>query len=180
MLRTQTVAALCFYFKPQTILEVGSFIGKSTFSMALAADHYSNERNCEIFCCDHSNEINFPKLTNTKINQFHKTNSTDMFEKMNKDLKFDFIHLDGGLQKKDFLPLKQIISDNTIFIFDDFEGSEKGVLNFINLLNNNVISRNTHCLVYPIQKQVAQEYSLNEPSSTAVVLPVSSMTITRQ
>ena len=51
------------FFKPKIICEVCSFIGKSTFSMAFAADIYSNEHKCKIYCCDHSNKINFPNIT---------------------------------------------------------------------------------------------------------------------
>ena len=41
------------YFLPKIIVEIGSFIGKSTFSIALATDCYLPDGNCNIFCCDY-------------------------------------------------------------------------------------------------------------------------------
>ena len=64
--------SITLFFKPKIICEVGSFIGKSTFSMAFAADIYSKEYECSIYCCDISNEINFPNITSTTLKQFIK------------------------------------------------------------------------------------------------------------
>jgi len=172
--------SICLYYKPQTILEIGSFIGKSTFSMAFAADTYNKEKESEIYCCDYSNEIIFPKLTKTKITQFHKTKSTLMFRTIDKKIKIDLIHIDGRVQSKDFEIMKDRISENTLIIFDDYEGIEKGTINWINLINNGVLSRDTHCLINPIQNQVAKSYHLIEPSNTAVVIPISSLRFTPQ
>ena len=65
--------SLVIYFKPETIIEVGSFIGKSIISMALGADTYKEEYESKIYCCDMSNDITLPKLSLTKITQFNKT-----------------------------------------------------------------------------------------------------------
>ena len=54
------------YFKPKLVVEIGSFIGKSAFSMAYACDDFSDEFKSKIYCCDHSNEIEFPKSTKTQ------------------------------------------------------------------------------------------------------------------
>ena len=125
--------SVVLFFKPKIIVEVGSFIGKSTFSMAFAADTYLKEYGCSIYCCDYSNEINFPNFTSTKIMQFHKKSSTEMFKYFGSEQKFDLLHLDGRLQNEDFDLLKNNLNDKSIFILDDFEGNEKGVINFINL-----------------------------------------------
>ncbi len=168
--------SLCLFFKPKNILEVGSFIGKSTFSMALAADTYLKEKKSEIFCCDLSNKIIFPNLTTTKIHQFHKTTSTDMLKQIEDEKIFDLIHLDGKLNPKDFDLLKNKISQNTLFAFDDFDGNNKGVINYHLLLDSNVISKKTHCVVYPVQKEISNSFNLLEPSTTAVVLPFNLLT----
>lgn len=168
------------FFKPEKILEIGSFIGKSTFSMAYAADNYSHESKCEIYCCDYSNEIKFPKLTKTIINQFHKTSSTEMIKQLQESIVLDLIHLDGRLQNDDFLILKNKISENTLFLLDDFEGNEKGVINLISLINNNLISRNTHCVIYPLENEIGEKYNLLEKSTTAVILPIKLLKITNQ
>ena len=43
------------HFKPIRILEIGTFIGKSTISMASAMEEFTDKG--EIFTCDASNEI---------------------------------------------------------------------------------------------------------------------------
>lgn len=172
--------SITLFFKPKIICEVGSFIGKSTFSMAFAADVYSNEHNCLIYCCDYSNEINFPNITSTEIKQFHKKSSTEMFKKLDSDQNIDLLHLDGRLQNEDFDLLKKKISEKTIIILDDFEGNEKGVVNLNALLNSNLISRQSHCLIYPIQEETKKNYSLLEKSTSAVIVPLGSLRITAQ
>ncbi len=168
------------FFKPKKIIEIGSFIGKSTFSMAYAADNYFSENKCEIYCCDHSNEIKFPKLTKTKIKQFHKTTSTEMIKQLEENIIIDFIHLDGRLENDDCLILKNKISEDTLFLIDDFEGNEKGVVNLFSLINSNLISRNTHCVIYPLENEIAEKYNLLEKSTTAVILPIKLLRITNQ
>lgn len=172
--------SITLFFKPKIILEIGSFIGKSTFSMAIAADFNLTECSCDIFCCDYSNEIKFPNLTKTKIKQFHKTSSTNMFKKLDTNLSIDLIHVDGRLENEDFELIKERINHNTFFIIDDFEGNEKGVANLFNLLNNNVISRNTYCVIYPIDNLISKKYGLIEKSTTAVLLPIKYLKITSQ
>ena len=172
--------SIILFFKPKIVLEVGSFIGKSTFSMALAADFNLTECSCDIFCCDYSNEIKFPSLTKTKIKQFHKTSSTEMFKKLDVDLNIDLIHVDGRLEVEDCTLLKERINDDTLFIIDDFEGNEKGVANLFNLLNNKVISRATYCVIYPIDNFVGKTYGLVEKSTTAILLPIKFLKITSQ
>tara|TARA_B100001996_G_C18538857_1_gene546104 strand:- start:15 stop:725 length:711 start_codon:yes stop_codon:yes gene_type:complete len=172
--------SITLFFKPKIICEVGSFIGKSTFSMAFAADIYSKEHKCLIYCCDISNEINFPNITSTKIKQFHKKSSTEMLKSFESDQKIDLLHLDGRLQNEDFDLLKNNLTEKTILILDDFEGNEKGVVNFINLLNNNLISRKSHCLIFPIQDETKTKYSLLERSTSAVLIPLELLRITAQ
>ncbi len=181
---SSTTAWLLFsttlFFRPKIIMEVGSFIGKSTFSMAFAADSYLSEGDCKIFCCDSSNEIKFPELTQTKIKQFHKTSSTEMIKKLEMNMIIDLIHLDGRLENEDCILLKDKICEDTIFILDDFEGNEKGVVNLFSLLNNNVISRNTHCVIYPLENYIGEKYNLVERSTSAVILPIKLLKITSQ
>ncbi len=172
--------SVVLFFKPKKIIEVGSFIGKSTFSMALSADNYLAEGNCHIYCCDYSNEIHFPNMTKTKIMQFHKTSSTEMLRQLEGKGIFDFIHLDGRLENADCDILQKQINEDTLFMLDDFEGNEKGVVNLFTLLNQNLISRNTHCVIYPIENQVSKNYNLLEKSSSAFILPIKLLKITNQ
>ena len=73
-------------------------------------------------------------------------------KKLLKGNKIDVLFIDGDHSyegvKKDFLNYSDFVSSNGLIILDDFEGNEKGVINFINLLNNNLISRKSHCLIF--------------------------------
>ena len=56
--------------------------------------------------------------------------SHEMFAEMAEDeAKADLIYLDGRLSQQDVEPLNKIIHDKTVFVMDDFEGTEKGVAN---------------------------------------------------
>ena len=138
---------LAKFFQPKVIAEVGTFIGISTVTMNLAM-----ERLVDIYTCDHSNNIN---LDIPNIFQYPKQTSTQMFKDMaEKKVGVDLLYLDGRLQQEDFQYFPQIIHDQTIFVFDDFEGTEKGVVNALMLEGANRL------LIYP-----------REGRKTAVSLP---------
>ena len=67
-----------------------------------------------------------------------------MLKSFSSDTKFDIVHLDGRLKQEDFNLLKNNITEKTIFILDDFEGIEKGVINYFNLVSSSLISRKSH------------------------------------
>ena len=84
------------------------------------------------------------------------------------------------MKNEDCSILKEKIHEDTFFILDDFEGNEKGVVNLFNLLNNNVISRNTHCIIYPLENEIGERYNLVEKSTSAIILPIKLLKITNQ
>ena len=63
---------------------------------------------------------------------------------------------------------------------DDFEGNEKGVINFHHLVNQNVLSRKSHCLIYPIQNEILKDHGFSEQSTSAVLLPLELLRVTSQ
>lgn len=139
---------LAKFFQPKVIAEVGTFIGVSAVTMNLAM-----ERLVDIYTCDHSNNIN---LDIPNIFQYPKQTSTEMFKDMaNKRVNVDLLYLDGRVQEEDFQHLPSIIHDQTVFVFDDFEGIEKGVVNAMRLNGANRV------LIYP-----------REGRKTAVSLPL--------
>lgn len=144
------VYRLVKFFKPDTIAEVGTFIGVSTRAMRLAAP------SAEIYTCDVSNQIQvYPD--DTKLYQYPKKTSTEMFKhlvEMNKTI--DLVYLDGRLGQDDFEPLSKLVHSETVFVLDDFEGVEKGVANAMMLEGTGRI------LIYPRQDK-----------KTAVSLPLS-------
>ena len=140
---------LAKFFQPKVVAEVGTFIGVSTRTMRLGAS------SADIYTCDVSNRIQVDS-SDTKLHQYPKTSSTDMFKDLaEKKVGVDLLYLDGRLQQEDFQYFPQIIHDQTIFVFDDFEGIEKGVVNAMRLDGANRL------LIYP-----------REGRKTAVSLPL--------
>ena len=144
------------FFQPNTIAEVGTFIGVSTLTMNLAL-----ERLVDIYTCDASNAID---LDIPNIFQYRKMVSPDMFKDMaNKEVKVDLIYLDGRLGQDDIEPLNKIIHERTVFVLDDFEGTEKGVANAMMLESPNRV------LIYP-----------REGRKTAISLPFTMLQVVPQ
>lgn len=144
------------FFQPKVIAEVGTFIGVSTNVMNLAM-----ERLVDIYTCDHSNNIN---LVVPNIFQYPNTTSSDMFTDMaTKNVKADIVYLDGRLTEKDFEPLAKIVHTDTVFVLDDFEGVEKGVVNAL------MLESAARVLIYP-----------REGRKTAISLPMTMLRVVPQ
>lgn len=140
------------FFKPSVIAEVGTFIGRTTTALAWGA------RDAEVHTCDSSNDLKIPTYFN--INQYPKKTSTEMFKIMGDiGTTADMVVLDGRLSPEDGEPLSKIVTDSTVFVFDDFEGVEKGVVNASLLLQS--LAPYYH-LVYPPK---------NLNSAVALLLP---------
>ena len=155
------------YFKPIRIIEVGTFIGRSTISMSQAQDDEGIE-GAEIFTCDFSNNITLPWDGKTKIHQFQKKSSTEMLKKLTGT--FDFCFFDGRLTEEDLTLLSKLISNKTIIALDDFEGMEKGVINLINLKCIPMLQK--YILIYPPSDEFLRRYQLTSTALTAVMILV--------
>ena len=143
------------FFQPSNIAEVGTFIGVSTRTMQLAAPH------AHIFTCDVSNDIN---LGLVQVTQYPKKPSHEMFEDLAKqEEKVDLVYLDGRLSEKDIPHLTNVIHNETVFVLDDFEGTEKGVANAMVLEGGNSV------LIYP-----------RGGNKTAIVIPMTLLHLVRQ
>lgn len=115
------------FFQPKRVAEVGTFIGVSTHII-----YDARRGEVDIWTCDGSNNIDL-KLPK-HIVQYPKTMSHDMFADLaSKEVKVDLVYLDGRLSGQDMEPLGKIIEPHTVFVFDDFEGIEKGVVNALML-----------------------------------------------
>ena len=149
------------FFQPKVIAEVGTFIGVSTMVMDLATGTTAQIRTCDV-----SNRIDldlYPEQAEL-IEQYFHTPSHEMFADMAKEeLKADLIYLDGRLSKQDEEPLNKIIHDKTVFVLDDFEGTEKGVANAMMLESPGRV------LVYP-----------REGRKTAMSIPMTLLQIVPQ
>jgi predicted O-methyltransferase YrrM len=145
------------FFQPKVIAEVGTFIGVSTMVMDLATPDTA-----AIYTCDMSNNINLNMTAN--IIQYPKTASHDMFKDIaERGAKIDLVYLDGRLGPEDVEPLNKIIHERTVFVLDDFEGIEKGVINAM------MLESPTRTLIYP-----------REGRKTAISLPLTMVQLVPQ
>ncbi len=169
--------AACLYFKPKTVAEVGTFIGKSTFAMACAMDQVYPEGG-QIFTCDFSNKIDLNFATRTQVRQFQLQSSTDMFAKMaSENQRCDLLLLDGRLQKEDFSLLSSVLGPETVILLDDFEGTEKGVINAAHLMNS---MQDSHYLAYAPSRDLMYRNGLYEGCTIGMIIPRSLVEHTNQ
>mgnify|MGYP001254926444 CR=1 FL=1 len=159
------------YFCPKNIVEIGTFIGKSTTSMALALDHMG----CPglIQTCDHSNGFDIGWSGKTKIIQNFKTSSTEMLIKI--DSPQDILFVDGRLNDADLKILQTKNFKNTVIIFDDTIGTEKGVVNQV-LVDQNIKNRLT---ISTPSSEILKMYNFHFPSVVSLSVPMSMLTIAR-
>ena len=162
------------YFKPKRIIEIGTFIGRSTLSMANALDTYSDLG--EIHTCDMSNNISLPWQGKTKITQYPKTKSIDMLKKLTGE--FDLIFLDGRITDDELTLIENLISQKTIIILDDFEGIEKGVMNLIKL--RQIPKLNNHFQINPPSETFLNTYQFKTHSLMGGLIPISLFKFTNQ
>lgn len=108
--------SLCMRFHPEIIVEVGTFVGKSTVSM------YANH----IYTCDWNNDC---LESSSNITCFPYTSSTDMLKQLVGKVKVDMWFFDGRIQNKDVPLIKEMSKPSTIYAFDDYRGIDKGVFN---------------------------------------------------
>lgn len=163
--------------RPAAVFEIGTFIGKSTLSMALAMDAIGVSG--RIFTCDGSNDFRVPRLSQTPIQGFPRTSSTEVLEKLKTEgVTLDMLHIDGRLGDRDAELIEQIMAPNAVVAVDDFEGTEKGVSVVSQLFTRPAFAR--HLLVYPMPAQAREAAGLLGSNSTAVLLPSSALSFPRQ
>ena len=102
------------YFEPKNIMEIGTFIGKSSWSMAKAQDD-GNILKSYIVTCDFSNDITIPWTGKTRLKQYKKQSSTDMLKK--EIISPNLVLLDGRIQADDLILFEKLINQNTIILF---------------------------------------------------------------
>jgi predicted O-methyltransferase YrrM len=170
--------SISYYFKPKKVLEVGTFIGKSTYSIALGSDTALSDT--AIHTCDFSNNIILDLKVRSSVNCYPKTSSTDMFKSLaaKGENGFDMIHLDGRLQGDDFSLLDSLLSEDAVVILDDFEGIEKGVANVFNLGAQKKLAK--YIIIYPPNVEILQKYGFHESCNTAMLLPKKLLQLTAQ
>lgn len=174
--------AVAKYFNPNTIAEVGTFIGCSTQALAYGMfvgskkDTVASQK--MILTCDLSNDI--PLNHNPysiHLEQFPKKSSVDMFQSMHEqNIYADLMNIDGRLGPDDLALIQKVIHERTVFILDDFEGLEKGVANAFALMS---ILKN-YGLVYPPDRDILSKHGFTDYCNTALLIPLSIVQLTNQ
>jgi hypothetical protein len=160
--------SLAFFFKPQLVAEVGTFIGRSTLSICRGIER-ADVADAAICTCDFSNDISLPVTTSVVITQFRKKTSTDMFRAIaSRNIRCDFLVLDGRLQQDDYNFLGEILHSESIIVLDDFEGIEKGVANASSLMPS---LQESHHLIYPPTREALRAFGFVDGCSTALIIP---------
>jgi predicted O-methyltransferase YrrM len=164
---------VCHYFKVRRAFEVGTFIGRSTMSIAKAMNLYGGG---EIHTCDLSNDINIFQYPPTKIVQYKKQTSDQMLSALTG--QFDFAFIDGRLSDVDISKMAQLLTNDAIIVLDDFEGMEKGVANLFNLRSHPQFQH--FFLIPPPNNEMAEKLGFSSRSLTAVLIPTSLISLTNQ
>jgi predicted O-methyltransferase YrrM len=112
---------LAFYFQPRVVAEVGTYIGRSTTALATGMGHG------EIHTCDTGPQLfKAESVDGVFIKKYHAI-STEMLKAIDKPV--DLFFFDGRIQPDDLPLIKALAVPECVFLFDDFEGVEKGVAN---------------------------------------------------
>ena len=165
------------YFKPSVVIEIGTFIGRSTSAVA-HANHLSNIRSCSIHSCDASNDIALDLSHFCDLTLYGNTKSTSMLgQLLDKQIVADMAVIDGRLQEQDAILLKEVMEKRSVIFLDDFEGVEKGVANADLLLK---YSPQSFTLIYPPSTELLCEFSVQGSSGLAALLPTGMIELTRQ
>lgn len=111
--------AWTLHVHPEVVIEVGTFIGTST--LAMHAQH--------VYTCDKSNDC--LRNVSEHVTCFPFKNSTQMLQELfEKKVKADFFFFDGRIQIEDLPLIALLANDRAVYAFDDYEGNEKGVVNY--------------------------------------------------
>lgn len=154
------LALLVKKFKPVNILEIGTFVGKSTFSLACAAEN--NKQKFSIDTIDIQKKViknKFRKFTQIK---FYNGHSNIILPKLKK--KYDLIFIDANLDDLTTVEIKKRCKKNTLIVLHDFcPPVDKGVydlfylskfINFIYYTPNINAKKNLVKYIDPITTQV--------------------------
>lgn len=133
------LAILIKKFKPNLLLEIGTYVGKSTYSMCVACN--SNGLDYSIDSVDDpemmpENKIVLQKdyFKNYKQVKFHLGHSSKVLPSLNR--KYDFIFIDGNLDNITTKELIRITHKNTLIVLHDFVPPfDKGIYNLSLLAN---------------------------------------------
>jgi hypothetical protein len=154
------LALLVKKFKPTNILEIGTFVGKSTFSLACAAE--SNKQDFSIDTIDIQKKVNKNKFRKFTQIKFYNGHSNKIIPKLKK--KYDLMFIDANLDDLTAAEIKKRCKKNTLIVLHDFcPPVDKGVydlfylskfINFIFYAPNIDVKKNLIKFINPITTEV--------------------------
>jgi predicted O-methyltransferase YrrM len=162
------------YFGPHQIFEIGTFIGRSTIALLAGAQAtLSRFDTCDFshdsFYLTEALKTHWP--FSSRINYWGRTTSAEaLAEVMKLGPHPDLLFIDGRVGDADLRLFSHLDRNKTVFVFDDFEGIEKGVENCLAVKK-----------LFP--ELVMIRPSQHQPGNTgnlAILLPPAIVTITRQ
>ena len=168
------------YFSPKNICEIGTYIGRSTLTMAFGGSStLENIYTCDgTYDCMSFDGVKIDYSTDEKresvkkIRYMGKTMSTDMLKKLKEEgITVDFMFIDGRLGAEDCSLITDISSEDCVLVLDDFDGVEKGVLNAVMLRGT---LRGHILLAPPVLK------SKNRVLNMAILVPSKILSLSRQ
>jgi len=171
--------AVAHYFCPAQIVEIGTFIGRSAIALARGVDDAGGI--AELHTCDFSNNMTLPGTTRSTLIQYPKSSSTQMLEDMNSSgsqWSVDLVHVDGRLRDGDIPLLGKMCGEDVIVILDDFEGLEKGVINYQAIRAAGWLRH--HLLIYPPCEDLLSRQGFSDGSVTALMVPSRLIRFTNQ
>lgn len=168
---------LARHFQPHTIFEIGTFLGKSTTALALGAG-WEGMTDVTLHTCDKDNECFLPQtLTGCSIISNSKTSSTDALGRAQATGdKIDLFFIDGRVQEADIPIITTLAHPETVFLLDDFQGIEKGVVNAM------LLTRHFPNLMVlpPFNNPLFSSLGVLDTHGIAMLLPPASLKVTRQ
>ena len=124
----QYLQLLCLEAKPQKILEIGTWCGKSTYYLSVAANYFRwtldlpIEDFCEVHTVDQNDEFitieEYGKITEQIVTN-PNTHSLN-FWKENTENNFDFVFVDAFINAKDCENIFKVTTDDFWFITHDY------------------------------------------------------------
>jgi predicted O-methyltransferase YrrM len=119
------------FFKPKTILEIGTFVGSTLFSIVRACEN--NGTDYKIYTIDLENNLTFPFTSQQKshITFFHE-HSDKSLSRISDQL--DFVFSDADLTVESASILSKLVKSSTVFATHDFVPPfDKGITSLLNM-----------------------------------------------
>ena len=158
------------WLRPSTVVEVGTYIGKTATAMMTGMIE-SGAENPQLFTCDRNSPFFLKEQSfGSNIVGFPYTEGTQMFEKLVADgVSADLLYIDGRVGDMDLPLIDKLCRDDTFVMVDDYAGVEKGVVNIMML--NRLSHFDRYFLVEPVTRQLASELGFFGCGHTAMLIP---------